>query len=681
MRLAVQDHRVDRAAHVVDGGIAHHVDGAGLGVDLDLADLRAVGEAGGAHLLGMLGREGLAAGLGRACDLEQGDAAVGAENREPAGIEHDILDCRLQHVGRDRLRLLDHQLGGAAHDDPRHAHRARRMRPAAFRDDVGVAGHQANAVEGHPEPVGDALGEGGLVPLPARQRADHDFDQVRRPHFDPGALDGKARGDLDRVGEPDAAQPAARPRLGAPRRKPVPVGEAKRPVHRLLVVAAVIGEPERRPVGHGGGRNQVAPAQRHRVETVLARGEVDQPLHRQHRLGPAGAAIRRGGRGVRHHRPGADMGGGKVVDGRRQLGRLGDRHEGHRVAADIGEQRRTKREEIALRVERQRGVYREVAALVVGEEGLAPARIPFDGAAEPPGRPQGDGVLGIGPVPGAVIAADIARDDAHPALLHPEHGGDVALDPDRVVAAAVEGESLRLRVVDGDRRARLHHHPGHPLHPGVERNDMRRGRERRLGRLRIAEIAVDANIAGDVVPELRRAGRGRRPGVGDRIERLVGDRDPFRRIGRGGRRLADRDGDDVAHETHPLAREHRQRRPAPGRAVGVFEHQVDQPGDQGIARDRPDRVAREVGGGEHVDGARRRARRRGVDAGDAGMRVRRAQHHGMSLPGEGDVVGIAPAPAQQPQILLPENRLSDPAGLDRRLRHCRKPVPKCRASA
>ena len=169
-----------------------------------------------AHLLGMLGRQRFSARLGRAGDLEQGDAAVGAENGEPAGVEGDILDRRLQHLGRDRLRLPDHQLGGAPHDDAGHAHRARGMRPAALRDDVGVAGHQPDAVEGNAEPVGDALGERGLVPLPARKRADHNLDPALRKHVDPGPLDGKPEVISIELASP---MPRSRPRAQASSRR------------------------------------------------------------------------------------------------------------------------------------------------------------------------------------------------------------------------------------------------------------------------------------------------------------------------------------------------------------------------------------------------------------------------------------------------------------------------------
>src|SRR6185436_15771536 len=39
MRLPVQDQRIDRAADVVERGVADERDGAGVGIDLDFADV------------------------------------------------------------------------------------------------------------------------------------------------------------------------------------------------------------------------------------------------------------------------------------------------------------------------------------------------------------------------------------------------------------------------------------------------------------------------------------------------------------------------------------------------------------------------------------------------------------------------------------------------------------------
>src|SRR2546421_4988435 len=44
MDLALEQERVDGAAEIVDDGVALNYDGAGIGIDLDLDDVAAVGE-------------------------------------------------------------------------------------------------------------------------------------------------------------------------------------------------------------------------------------------------------------------------------------------------------------------------------------------------------------------------------------------------------------------------------------------------------------------------------------------------------------------------------------------------------------------------------------------------------------------------------------------------------------
>src|SRR5262249_46452528 len=145
------------------------------------------------------------------------------------------------------------------------------------------------------------------------------------PDRDLGALGREARGHLDVVRDSDAAQPAARPRLVAPRGKTAPVRNpfglvydsgaysktmasalalAPRgrsgagpgrpaPRHRLAVRAAVVHEAEGVAVRHRRLRDEVAPAQLDPVHPELARREVDQPLDHEDRLGAARAAVRR----------------------------------------------------------------------------------------------------------------------------------------------------------------------------------------------------------------------------------------------------------------------------------------------------------------------------------------------------------------------------------------------------
>ena len=108
MDLAVDDHRIDRAADVIDGGIADQFDDAGLGVDFDLADMAAIGEGGEIDGLVAFGGERPAQFVGKIVaprrlggDFEDPERAVGALDREAAVDEFDIGRVGLQDMARD----------------------------------------------------------------------------------------------------------------------------------------------------------------------------------------------------------------------------------------------------------------------------------------------------------------------------------------------------------------------------------------------------------------------------------------------------------------------------------------------------------------------------------------------------------------------------------------------------
>ena len=49
VELALDDHRIDDGAEIVDRRVSHHLDDAGFGIDLDLGDVAAVGIGGRAR--------------------------------------------------------------------------------------------------------------------------------------------------------------------------------------------------------------------------------------------------------------------------------------------------------------------------------------------------------------------------------------------------------------------------------------------------------------------------------------------------------------------------------------------------------------------------------------------------------------------------------------------------------
>ena len=302
--LAVHDQRVDRPPDIVDRGVAEDLDRPGLGVDLDLADVAAVGKDRGVHLVVRdRGKPGAGSGL------EERQAAVGAGDEIPSVRVPDVDRGGLQTVGRRLPARFDQRIGGLDDDRSGHAHRPARMRAAADMDDVGVARHHVDALDGHAQPFGRDLGEAGLMALPARLGSDHQLDSLLgRRDAEPRLLFGRADRGLDVVGESPAAQPAAPFRLRPAHRESVPVREVDRHVEALRVISAVVDHPGGVAVGHLGGRNEIPPAQLHRIDAELPGRGLDQPFDGEDHLGPPGAAVGVGRRGVGKDRARAQPG-------------------------------------------------------------------------------------------------------------------------------------------------------------------------------------------------------------------------------------------------------------------------------------------------------------------------------------------------------------------------------------
>ena len=137
--------------------------------------------------------------------------------------------------------------------------------------------------------------------LTVRDRARHQHHVAARIEADFRGLDGRVGGELDGVRDSDAAQHAAPRRFLPPRRKTLPVGERHGAIQVLLEAPAVVGEGQRRPVGHGGRRNGVAPAQLRGVRADFGGGDIDQSLDHVGGLGPPRTAIGRGAVRVGQH--------------------------------------------------------------------------------------------------------------------------------------------------------------------------------------------------------------------------------------------------------------------------------------------------------------------------------------------------------------------------------------------
>ena len=238
--LAFHQQRIDDGADVVDHAVAHDLDDAGFRLDLDLADVAAIGEIvdteikyrGGdearLHPFRQLGRNGR--GLG---DLVDGDGLVGLRAREDAVGELGVVERNLQQVRGERVGL-DQDLFGRQQEG-RAADRGRARAAGAFAEKnlVGIALQICHLARIEAETVADDLLERGLVALALVDGAAQQGDGAGAIEPDLGALIARCGSPFDRVGQADTAQFAAPVRVRSPLLEAREVGELERHVHVL----------------------------------------------------------------------------------------------------------------------------------------------------------------------------------------------------------------------------------------------------------------------------------------------------------------------------------------------------------------------------------------------------------------------------------------------------------------
>ena len=239
MGLAVQDQRIDREADIIDARPAHQPHLAGLGIDLDLADMRAGGKRADRH--------------GFIADAVELAAAVPPADRcaSPPPSPRRRCRCGGRFPSRQRRRARIRRRRGSlpsrcaaiarpfsmiaseAVPTARLAIRIERAEcepPPATTRSVSCA-TKSTLSNGTPSHSVSKLREAGLVALTAVHRAEHQLDPALGRDGDLGALARKAAGGFDVVGEADAAQHAARAGFGLARREALPIGERQGRIH------------------------------------------------------------------------------------------------------------------------------------------------------------------------------------------------------------------------------------------------------------------------------------------------------------------------------------------------------------------------------------------------------------------------------------------------------------------
>ena len=218
-----------------------------------------------------------------------------------------------------------------------------------------------------------------------------------------------------------------------------------------------------------------------------------------------------------------------VVDAGHDLHALVQRAERDGIGAAVDDIGAAHREERALRIEREFGIGRQVARLVVAQECLAALAGPLHRAADASRRPGDQGELRIGCAAGAEIAADVVHHHAHVIVRDAEDHGHVVTRTHRAAGAGMQRVVSGRRVVLADRRAWLHRHAGDALHRGAQTHHVRGGGERRIGRGGIADRGIEAQIRCGIRPGQRRARGHRVAGMDHGRQFLVVHHDAVRR--------------------------------------------------------------------------------------------------------------------------------------------------------
>ena len=293
---------IDRAA-IVGGDVVDHGEFAGVGIDLDLGDMRAGGKALARSIVVLVSSGGRFAPFALDQRLHA-DRQIGAGDLVGAVLEHDVARRDLEFARRELRAFLDDLLGGGLQRGAVADQRARAERTGAehFRR-RGVVVAQLDLVRGMPST--SATIAGNTVSWPWPDGPALEYIASRPP-------DSMRISTCSLPMPPDGSRNSASPMpRSLPRRFgfPLPLAEAF-PVRRLQrgleqtrrVGAVVIGIG-RRPHREHVLAQQIAAAQLDGIDAGDDRGFFDQAFPQIGDIRPPGAAIGRGRRCVGEHQP------------------------------------------------------------------------------------------------------------------------------------------------------------------------------------------------------------------------------------------------------------------------------------------------------------------------------------------------------------------------------------------
>ena len=309
-------------------------------------------------------------------------------------------------------------------------------------------------------------------------------------------------------------------------------------------------------------------------------------------------------------------------------------------------------EKFTVRIQGELGVDQSAAPLFVGQQAFGAVGNPFDRPFNDFRRPQRQAVFGIATALDTEPAAHLVADDPQFGLRHSEYlVADLSPDAVDGLDRCAQIVAVLVGIVEGYAAAGFHRVAGDAVDADAVADDMRSAGERGSDRRRIAALVHERLVSRIVFPDRDCARRQRIVDRDDRGQRRVVHVDQLGRV----YRLVQRFGHDKRHrladEADAALGEQRLYADEPGRAVAPFAgHRRTQRAEPALFELRSCQYRQHTG---------RRARGGRVDRGDVGMGVRRAQHIGTGLALRVDVVGVAPAAAQQTKIFVAYYRIAD----------------------
>ena len=476
--LALDDHRVDRPAAVVDDRELEDGERAGVEVHFDDGRLGAerpchrvgIEEGARAETWPAGGGEGAAAD-GGARDRAERDAAVrrAADGHVALG-HHHVLRRALEQLGCDEPRLVRDLSRSPGHRGPRDRGHTACDRAHPEPDAVGVAATDDDVLDRQPELIGADLGQRGLVRLALGADADVHVHDACGIHRDVGAFErAEARAlHVCAHADPDGAcgRPAAtRGLLAAPARVVEP---REQRVERGDVVRRIVDDAGAVAIRQAGGErhllapDQIPAPQLGRIQRERARGAIEEPVEDERRLRPPGAAVRRREALVGDEVPPA---GAIVRDPVRPDemvdGVLGYRAAERRVGAVVPRERGLERDDRPIPAHAHPCLVDLIPIGRRGQEVLAPRLDPLHRAPEPLRHRGHQDVFRVDVALDAEAAADVGRDHAHHLLGEAEGGGHRAADAERHLGRGPNGQPTALPIRCRNHAARLDGHPGH----------------------------------------------------------------------------------------------------------------------------------------------------------------------------------------------------------------------------